>query len=176
MSKRVWRMEILAGTVRVVVGLLACMQASTGCLRAQDFSTAKLARAAQNPLANIMSVPLQNNTSYAIGPNERTQNALNIQPVVPFAGGRLLTRTVVPMVWQPDMAAQSGHSVGVGDVQLTAIMTRAGGGMTFAGSDDRRDVNRVMIQPMVNYNIGETGWYLSSSPIITADLDADGEQ
>jgi hypothetical protein len=34
-----------------------------------------------------------------------------------------------------------------------------------------KDVNQLLIQPFVNYNIGD-GWYLTSSPIITSDWEA----
>src|SRR5262249_29998174 len=37
-----------------------------------------------------------------------------------------------------------------------------------AGPSDRRDVNQTLLQPFVNYNLPE-GWYLASSPIITAN-------
>ena len=43
-----------------------------------------LARAVQNPIADLISVPLQNNTNFNFGPREKTQNVLNIQPVVPI--------------------------------------------------------------------------------------------
>lgn len=39
---------------------------------------------------------------------------------------------------------------------------------SFSGEDDRSDVNQMLLQPFVNYNI-EDGWYVASSPIITAD-------
>jgi hypothetical protein len=34
-----------------------------------------------------------------------------------------------------------------------------------------RDVDQLLLQPLVNYNLSE-GWYLSSSPIITANWGA----
>src|SRR4051794_25616460 len=40
-----------------------------------------------------------------------------------------------------------------------------------AGDNDRRQVNQMLVQPFVNYNLGK-GWYLASSPIITADWEA----
>jgi hypothetical protein len=43
---------------------------------------------------------------------------------------------------------------------------------SFAGDDDRDDVDQMLIQPFVNYNLTD-GWYLSSSPIITANWEAD---
>jgi hypothetical protein len=41
-----------------------------------------LAKAAQNPIASLSSVPLQNNTACGIGPFDRNENVLNIQPVI----------------------------------------------------------------------------------------------
>lgn len=43
----------------------------------QDDQTASLAKAVQNPVASLISVPLQNNTNFDIGPNNRTQNILS---------------------------------------------------------------------------------------------------
>ena len=45
---------------------------------------------------------------------------------------------------------------------------------SFAGDDDRPDVNAMVIQPFVNYNFNK-GWYFTSSPIITANWKADSE-
>jgi hypothetical protein len=45
---------------------------------------------------------------------------------------------------------------------------------SFAGDDDRADVNQTLIQPFVNYNL-EDGWFLVSAPIITANWEADSE-
>jgi hypothetical protein len=42
-----------------------------------------LQKAVQNPVASLISVPLQNNTNFDIGTFNRTQNVLNIQPVIP---------------------------------------------------------------------------------------------
>src|ERR1017187_767913 len=45
--------------------------------------TAALAKAAQNPVANMISFPIQNNTNFGIGPYSRDQDVLNFQPVIP---------------------------------------------------------------------------------------------
>jgi hypothetical protein len=44
-----------------------------------------------------------------------------------------------------------------------------------AGPDGRSDVNQTLLQPFVNYNLPD-GWYLSSSPVITANWSADSSQ
>ena len=45
---------------------------------------------------------------------------------------------------------------------------------SFAGDDDRADVNAMTLQPFVNYNL-DKGWYLVSAPLITANWEADGD-
>src|SRR5215472_1772097 len=70
----------------------------------QDDATQALQKATQNPVANLISVPLQNNTNFGIGPFDRTQDVLNIQPVIPIGVSKqwnLIIRWITPVVWQP---------------------------------------------------------------------------
>lgn len=90
-------------------------------LQAQE-SDEDLARAAANPLADLVSIPFQNNIDFGLGEYDRTRNVLNIQPVVPLAGGKIITRTIFPFVWLPDISAESGSfSSGLSDTLFTAF-------------------------------------------------------
>jgi hypothetical protein len=63
-----------------------------------------LRNAAQNPIASLVSVPIQDNFNFNIGPSDRTQNVLNIQPVIPFKLSKdwnLIVRWIVPIIYQP---------------------------------------------------------------------------
>lgn len=108
--------KLLAVLAIMVMG--AVMYSASG--HAQEADT-DLAKKAQNPIANLISVPIQNNTSFNIGPYDRTANVLNIQPVWPFYGGRLITRTILPVVWQPDITSETGGTNGIGDLNFTAF-------------------------------------------------------
>ena len=80
--------------VILVIVLLGIMQ------QAHATEQSDLAKQAQNPIANLISLPLQNNTNFNVGPDDRTQNILNIQPVYPFSLGEdwnLITRTILPV-------------------------------------------------------------------------------
>ena len=91
---------------------------------AQD-SKEELAKAAANPLADIMSFPFQNNLNGDYGPHHRNMNILNIQPVIPFAGGKIITRTVLPIVSIPDFSSESGNETwGLGDAGNVFINVR----------------------------------------------------
>ena len=70
----------------------------------EDDATQALQKATQNPVANLISVPLQNNTNFDIGPFARTQNILNIQPVIPIKLSEkwnLIIRWITPAIGQP---------------------------------------------------------------------------
>jgi hypothetical protein len=63
-----------------------------------------LQKTAQNPVAGLISVPIQNNTNFGVGPFGRNQNVLNIQPVIPVnvsPNWNLIIRWITPVVWQP---------------------------------------------------------------------------
>jgi hypothetical protein len=71
--------------------------------------TDALRNAAQNPVASLISVPLQDNFNFNNGPADRTQNVLNIQPVIPLSlstNWNLIVRWITPVIYQPLPVAQ----------------------------------------------------------------------
>jgi opacity protein-like surface antigen len=77
-----------------------------------------LAQKSQNPIADLVSVPFQSNTNFNAGPFDRTQEVLNIQPVVPLhisSEWNLIARTIVPVISQPDPISNSSTN-GIGDI------------------------------------------------------------
>ena len=63
-----------------------------------------LRKAAQNPVASLISVPVQENWNFNIGPNDRIQNVLNVQPVIPInltQNWNLIIRWITPIIYQP---------------------------------------------------------------------------
>ncbi len=100
-------------------------------VQAQE-STEELSKAAANPLADLMSFPFQNNQNMNYGEYNRNMNVLNIQPVIPLAGGKLITRTIFPIVWIPDFSSESGmQSSGLSDIVLTAFYVPESKGATW---------------------------------------------
>src|SRR5262245_55958676 len=93
-------------------------------LRAQASSTSgtddeTLRKQAQNPVASLISVPLQENWNFNIDPDNRTQNVLNIQPVIPASLGKnwnLIVRWIAPVIYQPDLATTETGFYGFGDM------------------------------------------------------------
>ena len=87
-----------------------------------------LREAAQNPIADLISVPFQNNTNFDIGRSENTQNVLNFQPVYPLhlnQSWNLITRPILPVISQPPFfsgrelaAAEEIFGPGIGDTEF----------------------------------------------------------
>jgi hypothetical protein len=90
--------------------------------------TKALVKATQNPVASLISVPLQNNSNFSVGPYDRTQNVLNIQPVIPARiseNWMLITRVIQPIVWQPYASQNAGGQSGIGDMLPTFFVSPA---------------------------------------------------
>jgi hypothetical protein len=98
----------------LTAGLLAAAPAA-----AQD-SAADLAKKLSNPIAALISVPLQLNFDDGIGAAETGSRwNLNVQPVVPIdlnADWNLISRTILPLVSQDEVFAGAGRQSGLGDV------------------------------------------------------------
>jgi hypothetical protein len=93
---------------------------------AQGNDAASLAKAAQNPIADMISVPLQYNINFDTGPLDGTQHLLNIQPVYPInlnSEWNLITRTIVPVISQPAFAAGQDRGFGIGDIQFSTFFS-----------------------------------------------------
>jgi len=108
----------------LLLGLL--LLASVTTVQAQE-SQDDLAKAAANPIANLMSFPFQNNTDFGLGPYDRSANVLNFQPVIPLAQGKWITRTIFPFSWIPDFSSESDMlSTGLSDIMFTAFYVPGG--------------------------------------------------
>ena len=106
--------------------------ASAGLLLAvpvhAEMSAEELAKLAQNPVGNLISVPFQNNTNYNVGPLNGNQNILNIQPVIPVEISpewNIITRTIVPVISQPKLSQDSERKNGIGDTVFSAFLSPA---------------------------------------------------
>lgn len=78
-----------------------------------------LAKQLANPIASLISVPLQFNYDQGYGPLDEGERAfVNIQPVVPIALSdewNVISRTILPITWQDDFFPGAGSQFGLGD-------------------------------------------------------------
>ena len=109
----------------IAAGALACVIGHPTVVRA-ELSEEELAKLAQNPVANLVSVPFQNNANLNFGPQKKNQNVLNIQPVIPFELSKdwnLITRTIVPVISQPALFPGDERTNGIGATQFSAFLS-----------------------------------------------------
>ena len=132
---------------------------------AQEQDAASLAKAAQNPIANMISMPFQDNVNFGTGPLDKTQNILNIQPVVPVkldAKWNLITRTILPVISQPAFAAGQDREFGLGDVQFSAFLSpneASGGWVWGAGAI-------AQLNTATNDRLGQGAWGLGPTAVV----------
>jgi hypothetical protein len=190
----------------------------------QEQGAGGLAKAAQNPVADMMSFPFQNNFNFGFGPNEVVQYILNFEPVIPLhitEHWNLITRTITPVINQPSPAPGLRSAFGLGDINPTLFLSPSkpskftwgiGPALTFPTATDsllgagkwsagpaavgltmpghwvlgalvsqqwsyagwgNDDVSAFLVQPFINYNL-TNHWYITTSPIITANWEASG--
>ena len=192
-----------------------------------------LAKASQNPIGDIVSLPVEV-WHYDGMPEGTDANLFLLKPVYPVSVGslNLVNRAIVPYVdlngpdqdvdlGPVEIPKDSGRD-GWGNIQYQAFFTPAQPGKvimglgpvfefpthteklgsdkwsaglgavaltmpgkwvlgalvqnlwSYAGPDDARSVNKMTFQYFINYNFGK-GWYLTSTPIITANWETDSD-
>ena len=115
--------------------------ASGGISRAQSADeAAELAKKLANPISSLISLPMQNNFDWGAGPaGDGFQYKLNVQPVIPITlseDWNLISRTIVPYVYQEDVIGTSDQN-GLSDITQSLFFSpskpTAGGWIWGAG-------------------------------------------
>lgn len=195
-----------------------------------------MAKASQNPIGDVVSLPLEI-WHYDGITGGRSVNTLIAKPVYPIRLGNLnlINRFVIPYIGLDAGTSSGGDFGGIeipglptgdngfGNIQYQAYFTAAEPGKliwgvgpmfefptntenlgsdkwsagvgavalsmpgnwviggtvmnlwSFAGPSDADDVNKFIFQYFINYNLAD-GWYLTSTPLITANWEADSDE
>jgi len=128
-----------------IVGVIFSIQ--NGFANSEDNIAQQLA----NPVASLISVPIQANYDQDIGPNEEGSIwRINIQPVIPFSLNEewnLISRTILPIVNQNDIPEQGMGESGLGDT-----------------------VQSLFFSPK---NPTESGWIMGAGPVLLLPTGTD---
>ncbi len=95
------------------------------------------AHTALNPIASIISVPFQNNVNFGVGADDKAQDVLILQPVIPFRISKnwnLVSRWITPLVVQPRLSPSLGSATGLGNMQPQFYLTPAYAGKFIWGA------------------------------------------
>jgi hypothetical protein len=111
--------------MRRAVVLLSIAATLCAANTARGEESEDLAKQIQNPLANLVTLPLQANYNTGFGSDDRLMFNLNIQPVVPFPGKtwNIISRTIIPVNSVPQGATDS--TFGLGDTSLSLFWSPA---------------------------------------------------
>jgi hypothetical protein len=125
-----WNMIRIMGRkflARLMILFLLAAWASPAAAQKQA-SDEELVKQTQNLVADLISVPLQNNFNFGTGSRNRTVWVGNIQPVIPIKLGddwNLITRTIMPIINQPSLFPGTGSATGLGDINPTFFFSPA---------------------------------------------------
>ena len=127
------QVSLKTGWMCVLMQLVAVLALSPAVWGQQnpavEDQTGALQKATQNPVSNLISVPLQNNTNFGAKPGYRSQNVLDIQPVIPIGISKdwnLLVRWITPIIYQPVPNAPGTPETGeygLGDMMPTFFIS-----------------------------------------------------
>ena len=113
--RRNWMWSVrMAG---VVCALAVAGYGSSAAAESDDAE--ELAKKLQNPIASLISVPMQNNWDFRIGAANAMRYTLNVQPVIPFSlttDWNLITRTIVPIIYAESPVVGGDAKFGLGDI------------------------------------------------------------
>lgn len=134
-EKRAQRpLSAIFSTRAVALCLLLAASAALGTpARAEDTSgvqpgqKADLAQELTNPLADLVTIPVQMNYDRDIGlEDDGWKLQTNIQPVIPFELNKdltLLSRTILPVTYQDDIFPGEGSQFGLGDATVSLFFS-----------------------------------------------------
>jgi len=89
-------------------------------------SASDLAKKTQNPVADLISLPLQWNSYFETGPKGKTQNVLLIQPVIPVSlndDWNFIARPIIPLLEQPPLIDTQNRNHGLGNIQFQGFFS-----------------------------------------------------
>lgn len=91
-------------------------------------NAAELAKQTANPIAAIISLPIQFNFNFGLGEHNRFQSVTNLMPVIPFRLNdkiNVVNRIILPFTYQPDVTQSSGGTFGLGSINYSMFFTAA---------------------------------------------------
>jgi len=130
-------------------------------------SDADLAQELTNPIANLITIPIQTTYDQNIGPQDKgTQWQTNIQPVIPFdLGGEwnLITRTIIPVVKRDTVLPTAFSRFGLGDSSVSLFLSpkKSTDGLIWGAGP-------IILVPTATDSIGSKKWGVGPAGVLVS--------
>ena len=97
-----------------------------GIIEPGENTTKELAKASQNPVSSLISVPFEFNSTFNNGPEDAFVENLLIKPVIPISiseNWNLINRAIVPVIYREELFEGQGDVFGLGDINYQGFFS-----------------------------------------------------
>jgi hypothetical protein len=124
MKKSLGRMIVKLHVAMILVVLIAGSAAAQGAVQGPSpepqaaTEAQELAKKLSNPVASLVSFPMQSNFDFGMGTGSGWRYTLNLQPVIPIKlsdNWNLISRTIIPVIHQGNVTGPNTSQNGLGD-------------------------------------------------------------
>jgi hypothetical protein len=140
----------MAGKMIIFFALFLLTAFTTAATAFAEDDEAELAKKLNNPVSDLISVPIQNNWDFGYGPDNAMRYTVNIQPVVPLSittDWNLIIRTILPIIYAQSPVQGGLDHHGLGDITQSFFFSP---------------------------NAGVGGWLMGAGPVLLYPTATDG--
>ncbi|XRG83982.1 hypothetical protein V5738_04775 [Salinisphaera sp. SPP-AMP-43] len=121
------RRSVGRGFAAIVVATVVMLAGPAALAQPASNNAQELAKALSNPVASLISVPIQQNFDFGFASdNDGWRSTTNIQPVVPISiseDWNLISRTILPVIYQDGVTRRHRDQFGLGDTVQSAFFS-----------------------------------------------------
>lgn len=115
---------------RIIFSIMALLSIIIAKAQTKTLTNQELADKLSNPVAHMLSVPIQTECDYGVGALKGTMNMVSVRPMLPVQLTKklnLLNRAIIPLVDQFNISGSAVRQTGLGDIGLNTWLSPVAG-------------------------------------------------